>query len=436
MRAVELIEKKKRGGEHTPEELDWLIDAYMRDEVPDYQMAAWLMAVWFRGMTSPETAALTMAMVRSGQRIDLSGVAPFVVDKHSTGGVGDKTSLAVVPLVAACSVPVAKMSGRGLGFSGGTLDKLESIPGLTVDLSKERFIEQVRRHGLVIAGQSADLAPADGKLYALRDVTATVDCIPLIASSVMSKKIAAGAHGVVLDVKVGRGAFMKDLASARTLAKEMTRIGRAAGMRTVAVLSSMEQPLGRAVGNALEVREAIETLRGHGPPDFIELCLTVGSEMLLMAGRASTVEEARCRLQQAIASGAGLARLREMVQAQGGDPGVIDDPHRLPRARLTEPVAAPQDGYLAAIDAEEIGLTAVQMGAGRAIKGQPIDHAVGLVFHAKVGSRLRRGDLICELHLNDAALTEPVRQRVLAACTWSEDSVAPPPLILGIIRSD
>jgi pyrimidine-nucleoside phosphorylase len=434
MRAVELIEKKKRGGKHTPEELDWLIGAYTRGEVPDYQMAAWLMAVWFRGMASPETAALTMAMVRSGERLDLSGVAPFVVDKHSTGGVGDKTSLAVVPLVASCGVPVAKMSGRGLGFSGGTLDKLESIPGLTVDLSKERFIEQVRRYGLVIAGQSADLAPADGKLYALRDVTATVDCIPLIASSVMSKKIAAGAHGVVLDVKVGRGAFMKDLASARTLAEEMTRIGRAAGMRTVAVLSSMEQPLGRAVGNALEVREAIETLQSHGPPDFVELCLTVGSEMLLMAGRASTVEEARSLLQQAIASGAGLAKLREMVQAQGGDPALIDDPDRLPRARLTEPVAAPQDGYLAAIDAEEIGLAAVQMGAGRAVKGQPVDHAVGLVFHAKVSSRLRRGDLICELHLNNAALTEPVRQRVLAACTWSEDPVTPPPLILGMVH--
>ncbi len=435
MRAVDLIEKKKRGGEHTPEELDWLIGAYMRGEVPDYQIAAWLMAVWFRGMTSAETAALTMAMVRSGERLDLSSVAPFVVDKHSTGGVGDKTSLAVVPLVAACGVPVAKMSGRGLGFSGGTLDKLESIPGLTVDLSRERFLEQVRRHGLVIAGQSADLAPADGKLYALRDVTATVDSIPLIASSVMSKKIAAGAHGVVLDVKVGRGAFMKDLAAARTLAEEMTRIGRAAGMRTVAVLSSMEQPLGRAVGNALEVREAIETLRGHGPPDFVELCFTVGGEMLIMARRAGSPEEARALLQQAIASGAGLAKLREMVQAQGGDPAVIDDPDRLPRARLVEPVAAPQDGYLAAINAEEIGLAAVQMGAGRAVKGQPIDHAVGLVFHAKVGDRLRRGDPICELHLNDAARLEPVRQRVLAACTWSEAPVSPPPLILGIIRS-
>src|SRR4051812_23495402 len=394
MRAVDLIIAKRNGGTHTREELEGLIGGLLDGTVPDYQMAAWLMAVCWRGMTPQETADLTAVMVHSGRRLDLSGAAPFVVDKHSTGGVGDKTTLVVAPLVAATGLPVGKMSGRGLGFSGGTLDKLESIPGFRTGLTVDEFMDAIARVGLVVASQSADLAPADGRLYGLRDVTATVDSIPLIASSVMSKKLASGANVLVLDVKVGRGAFMKTYDDARSLAVTMRDIGKSFGLQIRAVLSGMDQPLGRAVGNALEIREAVETLQGRGPEDLTEVALTLGAHLLNMAGRASTIEEGVAMLRAAVHSGAGLAKFRDFVANQGGDTAFIDDLSQLPQAPVKLDFPSEAAGYLAALDAETIGRASVDLGAGRLVKGAPIDYAVGFVVHHKIGDAIQPGDTL------------------------------------------
>jgi pyrimidine-nucleoside phosphorylase len=398
MRAVELIERKRDGGKLAADEIDFLVQGYTRGEIPDYQMAALLMAVVWRGMDPKETAALTASMVASGERLDLSRFGR-VVDKHSTGGVGDKTTLVVAPLVAACGLPVAKMSGRGLGFSGGTLDKLESIAGYRVDLSTQEFLAQLERVGIVVTGQTADLAPADGLLYALRDATGTVPSIPLIASSIMSKKIAAGAHAVVLDVKIGSGAFMKDRRMATALARAMVAIGTAHGLDVTCELTDMEQPLGRAVGNALEVAEAIATLSGDGPGDLTELALVAASEMLVLGRKARDVKTARRQAEAAMTSGAGLRKLRELVAAQGGDVRMVDDPKRLPRAPTVETLRAPRTAYVAAIDAETVGVATVHLGAGRAKKGDPIDHRTGVILHCKVGDRVERGQPIADVHV-------------------------------------
>src|SRR5512136_350107 len=358
MRVTDIIEKKRDGGELSQAEIEFFINGYVRGDIPDYQAAAWCMAVYFRGMTPRETADLTLAMAHSGDMLDLHDIAPIVIDKHSSGGVGDKVSLVVAPLVAASGLPVGKMSGRGLGFSGGTLDKLESIHGYRVDLSVEEFRAQLRQVGIVLSGQSLDLAPADGKLYALRDVTGTVPALPLIASSIMSKKIAAGADAIVLDVKVGRGAFMKTVDEARTLAQTMVGIGRNVGRKCVALISDMNQPLGCAVGNALEVKEALDTLHGEGPKDFREHCLVASAHMLRLGHKVDSVAAGERLAAQLLDTGQAGDKFVALVRAQGGDVAMIEQPDRLPKARLIQDVPAPRDGYIAGVDASEIGLTA------------------------------------------------------------------------------
>ncbi len=433
MRAYDLIQKKRDGGALTAGEIDWLLSRYVSGEIPDYQMSAFLMAVFFRGMDPQETAEFTLGMVRSGTQLDLSRIRGVKVDKHSTGGVGDKTSLVLIPLVAAAGAPVAKLSGRGLGHTGGTIDKLESIPGFRTALSSEEFLAQVNRIGCAIAGQTADLVPADKRIYALRDVTATVDSVPLIAASVMSKKIAGGSDAIVLDVKTGRGAFMKTVPAARELAQTMVAIGTEVGRRSVAVISDMEQPLGATVGNALEVREAIETLRGAGPPDLRELCLVLGAQMLVLAGRAKAVEDGRAALEELLSHGAALHKFQAMVAAQGGDPAAIDDPSRLPAAAVVTPVLAATDGVVSAIDAEAVGLAAMALGAGRAKKDDVIDPAVGIVLLKKVGGRLRRGDAVAEVHGSDRERVDEAVHRIAAAY---QVAAAPPafrPLIHEVV---
>jgi pyrimidine-nucleoside phosphorylase len=433
MRAVDIIAKKRDGGTLTTKELEWFIHSHTRGDLPDYQATAWLMAVYLRGMSHDETVALTLSMARSGETLDLGDIAPVVVDKHSTGGVGDKTTLMVAPLVAATGLPVGKMSGRGLSFSGGTLDKLEAIAGYRTDLTIDDFLAQLHDHGIVVSGQSADLAPADGKLYALRDVTATVSSLPLIAASIMSKKIAAGANAIVLDVKAGQGAFMKTEADARALAEIMVEIGQSVGRQVTAVLSDMSQPLGNTVGNALEVREAIDALQGRGPTDFVEHCLAIGTQMLILGGRATDAEEARQVLQEALDSRRAWAKFQEWIGAQGGDLRMVDDPDRLPRAHLIKTVTAPRSGYVAGIDAMEIGLTAVLLGAGRAKKGEAIDPAVGIALAAKVGDAVEQGAPLFTLHANDEAKLTEAKRRVLAAFTWQDRPVEPRPHLYGIV---
>lgn len=436
MRAVDVIIKKREGKELTSEEIEFFISGFARNEIPDYQAAAWAMAVLLKGMTPRESTDLTMAMVASGDQLDLSDVVPLAVDKHSTGGVGDKTTLVVEPMVAACGVPVGKMSGRGLGFSGGTLDKMESIPGFQVDLSIEQFLRQLGEIGLVLSGQTVDLAPADGKLYSLRDVSGTVPSIPLIASSVMSKKIAAGAQSIVLDVKVGVGAFMKTLAQAEELAELMVDIGDRAGRRVVALISDMNQPLGNAVGNALEVREATETLRGGGPPDFREHCLKVAGQMLRLAGKSPDLPAAIKQAAATLADGSAFAKFRDLVVAQGGDAKFIDEPERLPAARFVKTVAAPSSGFLAGIHAAEIGYTAVGLGGGRAMKGDEIDHAVGLVVHHKVGDEIVRGDELFTVHANHEDKLARAEVRALKAHAIGPERVDPLPLFYKTIEND
>lgn len=401
MRIYELIRRKRDGEELTPEEIRHLVGGFVSGDVPDYQMSAFLMAVYFRGLTDGEVLALTEAMIDSGDRLDLAHL-PDIVDKHSTGGVGDKTTLVLVPLVAACGARVLKMSGRGLGFTGGTIDKLESFPGLRTELSLEEMVELVQTHGACIGAQTGELTPADKRLYALRDVTATVDSIPLVASSVMSKKLAAGARGIVLDVKCGRGAFAKDLPTAKQLADAMVGLARRAGRRAVALVTAMDQPLGYAVGNALEVKEAIATLRGEGPPDLLELVLALGSEMLVLAEQAPDTDTARERLVGALNSGAALDKLRQIVQAQGGDPRGCDDVSLLPAAPHVEEVRCLREGYVRAIDAYAIGTLSMELGAGRSVQGGHLDLSVGIELFAKMGEKVGVGDLIGYVHASSA----------------------------------
>jgi len=431
--AVDLIRRKRDGAALSTTEIEALVAAYTAGAMPDYQMAAFLMAVLWRGMDAAETVALTLAMARSGRELRIRERVTPVADKHSTGGVGDKVTLVVAPLVAACGLPVAKMSGRGLGHTGGTIDKLEAIAGLRTELASDEFVAQLEREGLVIAAQSGDLAPADGKMYALRDVTATVDSIPLIAASIMSKKLAIGTSHLLLDVKVGAGAFMKQIADARRLAETMVAIGEDAGVRTVALLSAMEQPLGRAVGNALEIVETVELLRGGGPEDLRELCLHEVATLLVMAGLVADEAEGEARAHEALHSGAGLDKLRAVVAAQGGDVAQIDDPTRLPQASYRAMVEAPRAGYIAAIDAEQVGRASVHLGAGRARKGEAIDPAVGFVLQAKVGERVEEGQPLVEIHARSPAAPASIREQLLAAYTWSDDPVAAPSLLLGTV---
>jgi pyrimidine-nucleoside phosphorylase len=434
MKAVDVIIKKRDGGELLRDEIDFFIQGYTKGDIPDYQAAAWAMAVFVNGMTRQETIDLTLSMAASGETLDLHDTVPVVVDKHSTGGVGDKTTIVVAPLVAACGLPVGKMSGRGLSFSGGTIDKLEAIPGYEAALDVDRFKAQLAQVGVVVAGQTKQLAPADGKLYALRDVTGTVPSLPLIASSIMSKKIAAGADAIVLDVKVGAGAFMKTLEEAEALAQMMVDIGKGTGRKVAAVISDMSQPLGRAVGNALETAEAFDTLRGRGPQDFVEHSLAIAEQMLYLGGGASTLEAARTRLEAALASGQALDKALEWIAAQGGDISALSDPSLLCPAALADLVVAPRSGIVAAIDAREVGLAAVDLGAGRVTKGDPVDHAVGIVLHAKVGDRVEAGDALLTIHANDELKCAAAKDRLLAAYRWAEHSVSPPPLVYKVIH--
>jgi pyrimidine-nucleoside phosphorylase len=433
MRAVDIIIKKRDGGVLSQEEIDFFIQGYARDEIPDYQAAAFAMVVFFNGMTPLETTHLTLAILASGDSLDLSGVVDIAVDKHSTGGVGDKTTLVVEPLVSACGLPVGKMSGRGLGFSGGTLDKMESIPGYRCDLTTEEFMAQLKEIGLVLTGQTADLAPADGKLYALRDVTGTVQSIPLIASSVMSKKLAGGAQAIVLDVKAGFGAFMETLEEARQLAALMVDIAHLANRKAVALLSDMNQPLGCAVGNALELVEAIETLQGGGPADFKEHCLRVACHMLVLGEMAGNIDDARPLAEAALADGRAWSKFRQLVIAQGGDVAYVDNPARLPSARYIQPVLASQNGYLKVINAREVGETAVFLGGGRAKKGDTIDYGVGVLVHRKVGDRVTKGELIFTIYANDESQLGEAQANLLGSLAWEAGEVEPLPLFYGVV---
>jgi pyrimidine-nucleoside phosphorylase len=428
MRAVDIIIKKRDKGELSLAEIEFFIKSFISGEVTDYQASALLMAIVLNGMTPRETTDLTLAMANSGHMLDLSDVVDLAVDKHSSGGVGDKTSLAVLPIVAACGLPVGKMSGRGLGFSGGTLDKLESIPGYRVDLTTEEFKHQLKEKGIVLTGQSLDLAPADGKLYALRDVTGTVQSIPLIASSIMCKKLAAGAQAILLDVKTGLGAFMETLDEARQLAHLMVDIGQLAGRDVVALLSDMNQPLGNAVGNSLEVVEAVETLKDNGPEDFLEHCLHVSAHMLVLGKRANDLGEGRAMAEKSIADGSAFEKFRLLVEAQGGDVSYVDDTSRFPRAGYMEEVKSPQSGYVSQVQARIVGEAAVALGAGRARKSDPIDHAVGFVIHRKVGDEVATGDPLFTIHANDKDKLEEAREAALSAHTFSADPVERLPL--------
>jgi pyrimidine-nucleoside phosphorylase len=421
IRAADLIERKRSGEELSDEEISELVLGFTRGDVPDYQMSAWCMAVYFKGLSGRETHALTDAMIRSGDTLDLgTALGRKVVDKHSTGGVGDKTSLAVGPVVAACGVPFGKMSGRGLGHTGGTLDKLESIPGFRVELSLEAFVEQVRTIGLAIVGQTGDLVPADKKLYALRDVTATVDIVPLIASSIMSKKLAAGAEAIVLDVKVGDGAFMKTLDDARILADQMVDLGRQAGRTVVCLLTDMDQPLGAAVGNALEVREAVETISGEGPPDFTELVLDASARLLALSDLGIDLDEGRARAEQALADGSARTAYERWIQAQGGDP----DPDVLPRAPVASEVRAPRDGVVTKLAALPVGIASLELGGGRRTKDEEVDHAVGVICSAKRGQTVAAGQVLADVHARDEESAARAVEAVAAAYEIGDD--APP----------
>lgn len=424
MRIVDIIEKKRDGQELTTAEINFFIEGYTKGEIPDYQASALAMAIYFQDMNDRERADLTRAMVESGDTIDLSAIDGVKVDKHSTGGVGDTTTLVLAPLVASLGVPVAKMSGRGLGHTGGTIDKLESIAGFHVELTREQFIDLVNRDKVAVIGQSGNLTPADKKLYALRDVTGTVNSIPLIASSIMSKKIAAGADAIVLDVKTGDGAFMKTQEDAEELAHAMVRIGNHVGRKTIAIISDMSQPLGFAIGNALEVKEAIETLQGKGPKDLTELVLTLGSQMVILAGKAKTSEEAKEMLLDAIHSGKALAKFKEFLANQGGDASIVDDLTKLPQAKYKIELPAKQSGYISRMVADEIGVASMILGAGRATKEDVIDLAVGLVLHKKVGDKVEEGESILTIYSNRENV-EDVKQKLYDNIFIADTATAP-----------
>lgn len=436
MRMYDIIHKKREGGELTGEELRFFVQGFTRGEIPDYQASALLMAIFFRGMTRRETGDLTLEMARSGDTVDLSSLPGVKVDKHSTGGVGDKTSLIIGPIAAACGVTIAKMSGRGLGHTGGTVDKLESIPGLRTDIPRQEFFDIVKRTGLSIIGQSGNLCPADKKLYALRDVTATVESLPLIASSIMSKKIAAGADAILLDVKVGSGAFMKTLEDSRALAQEMVRIGSQVGRRTVALITDMDMPLGRHIGNALEVQEAVEVLSGGGDSRLGDLCLELSANMIYLGQRAETMEEARAKAAEAVSAGRALQKLAEMVEAQGGDPSYIAHPEKFTLSPACVELSAPQTGYITRLDAEGCGLAAVELGAGRETKESSIDFGAGIVLLQNKGDRVEQGQPIARLYAQSEALCRRGKERFLASLEVGELAPKRGPMIVERIAEE
>jgi len=433
MRALDIITKKRDKQTLSKEEIHFLINGYVHDDIPDYQMAAWAMAVQLNGMNHEEITHLTLAMANSGDVLDLSSFGSVIVDKHSTGGVGDKTTISVAPMVAACGLDVGKMSGRGLGYSGGTIDKLESIPGFKVALSTEEFITQLQKIGIVLAGQSLDLAPADGKLYALRDATGTVPSIPLIASSIMSKKIAAGANAIVLDVKVGKGAFMKDIESARELAEVMVEIGKLSNRRVIAVLSPMDQPLGNAVGNALELKEAIKMLQGEAPADYYEHCISIAAYMLLIAGKTDNLKTARQLAKSTIKDGSAFKKLCELTKAQHGDSTCLHDLTKLAKADYIETIQSSQSGYILELDAQKIGEACVILGGGRAKKEDKIDPAVGIILHAKLGDKVETGQKLFDVHYNRSQVIQDAIDKLKLAVKIDTMPVEPPPHQLGVI---
>jgi len=429
---VDIIEKKRDGKELSTEEIQFFVKGYTEGTIPDYQAASLLMAIYFQDMTERERTDLTLAMVESGDTIDLSPIQGIKCDKHSTGGVGDKVTICLSPMVAACGVPVAKMSGRGLGHTGGTIDKLESIPGFKVELTSEQFIKQVNDIKMAVVSQSGNLTPADKKIYALRDVTGTVPSIPLIASSIMSKKIASGADAIVLDVKVGEGAFMKTVEEAEELAHAMVKIGNRVGRKTIAILSDMSQPLGYAVGNALEVKEAIDVLKGHGPEDVKELCLTLGSQMVLLSGKAQSIEEARKKLEEVLNNGKALETFKAFVASQGGDPSITEHPDLLPQAKYKVDVPAKEAGYIKKIIANEIGVAAMLLGAGRETKDSEIDLSVGIVLNKKVGDHVEKGESLATIHSNREDI-EDIKKKIYSNINITNEIIETPSLIKGII---
>lgn len=433
MRMYDIIIKKRNGEALSDEEIAFFIKGYTDGSIPDYQASALLMAIYFRGMIDQEIATLTMEMAHSGDMLDLSAIKGLKADKHSTGGVGDKTSLVLTPLAASIGIPVAKMSGRGLGHTGGTIDKLESFPGFSTDISEEKFINNVNTIGIAIAGQTKNMAPADKKLYALRDVTGTVDSIPLIASSIMSKKLAAGADVIVLDVKTGSGAFMKTEEDSVRLANEMVKIGNNVGRRTLAVISDMDEPLGYAVGNAIEVKEAIDTLNGHGPADLLELCLTIGSLMAVGTGKAANVDEARTLLLEKLNDGSALKKFAEFVEAQGGDSAPVYDTKLLPQASIVKEVYAPVDGYVSHIESDRVGISAMKLGGGRETKESPIDLSVGILINKKVGDKVEKGEKIATLYANDQEKLAAAITELEQAYSYSVTPVEKPKLIKTVI---
>ncbi len=436
MRMYDIILKKREGYELTGQEIDFFVQGYTRGDIPDYQVSALMMAIYFKGMTKKETAELTRSMVKSGKVLDLSSIEGIKLDKHSTGGVGDKTTLVLAPLVASVGVPVAKMSGRGLGHTGGTIDKLESFPGFSVEMSMEHFLANVRDHGIAIGGQTSDLAPADKKLYSLRDVTATVDNISLIASSIMSKKIAGGADAIVLDVKTGSGAFMKETESSFALAREMVDIGSAVGKETVAVVTNMDQPLGYAVGNILEVKEALMTLRGKGPDDLTQLCLALGARMLLMGGKAHDIDEAGSLLREAISSGRALDKFREFIIAQGGDPSPVEDHGLFPKPSFSGKVISSDEGYVSSIKADQVGKAALVLGAGRENKNSSVDLTVGIVLEKKTGESVSAGSPLATVHARDEKTFKEAEILILDAFSINDSKVPEPSLLKGIVTKD
>ena len=434
MRMYDLIMKKRNGGVLSKDEIYFMIEEYTRGNIPDYQMSAMMMAIYFVGMNEEETLHLTMAMAQSGDMLNLSGIDGVKVDKHSTGGVGDKTSLALTPMVSACGVKIAKMSGRGLGHTGGTIDKLESFPGFSTDISTQKFISNVNEIGIAIMGQTKELAPADKMLYALRDVTATVDNMSLIASSIMSKKLAAGADAIVLDVKTGSGAFMKKQEDAFALAREMVSLGKNAGRNTLAVVSDMDQPLGNAIGNALEVKEAIDTLKGQGPADFTELCMTIGTLMLIAGGIASTEQDARSQLEQVIKDGRALDKLAEFVKAQGGDERAVYHPELLAKAAYEESILAPFDGYVQKIICDEAGIASLILGGGRETKESVIDLSVGIILKKKVGAKVKTGEELATLYANDCEKLKAAKERLLGAYRIGQEKPELRNVIIGVVK--
>jgi pyrimidine-nucleoside phosphorylase len=436
MRVYEIIAKKRDGGDLSPEEIEFIVSGYVQGLIPDYQMSALLMAVYLKGMSYMEVIHLTKAMVNTGQTLDLSGISGITVDKHSTGGVGDKVSLVVAPLVAAAGVPVPMLSGRGLGHTGGTLDKLESIPGFRTSLEPHEFLRNVSQVGISIMGQSEQIAPADGKLYALRDVTATVSSLPLIASSIMSKKLAAGPQALVFDVKVGRGAVLSEARMAQELAQLLNRVSQALGLRTVALLTDMDQPLGWSVGNALEVAEALACLRGEGPKDVLQVSMALGERMLILGGLAGEPSEARRKLEAVLSSGEGLEKFRAMVLQQGGDPRVVDDPRLLPKAKVALEVKSPADGYVRAIDAKLVGQACVQLGAGKATMDDRVDPSVGVRFVKKVGDAVNGEELVASVLANHEDRGQAAVETVLRALSISEHPPSPRPLVLDLLEPE